>query len=785
MSDNTQEEKLSPIYDSVVDMVLMGITGNNTLEFSPDGEGYNAPTLRASNGIVRIYDGVRTYIPPVAQVTLDTITGIALDSGEPLTWSGETISSGWGYVPIENPILRALLKATHPSAAIYDVTAGMITLLIPAPTPHPNKVIRVVVIDSSNPKNYQPQSDFRGGYQGPSNNRGYQTQSHSRELPVRSSNTQYHRSTAFIDRVPTNPYLQYSSAYGKTPDSLKFAPWVELCAPLTLQYIYSAIQDFLYGREHDTTLLTQYLPPKDLGKLGVIKQTLYPLPGDMVESILEVALSMKTISIPIYAHINHIPGTNHDVLESLRVVTSRIKQRISQALADLDPRNYKGTTNISVTLDPTNPNHQYTLDRLHIAFPKDLVELEYLYKGILAYLLSGPNDLDEYLHKNLTPEQLTTLEFFATWIQQFDRYTSYPIIVSLIVGTYKDLGWSSSDVESAYDKLRDLIASINEAIVLTKCKHREAVKSASLSDNKQVDSQQEPYTLGEIISDIHGYLIYGNSSGAIEELRKHLKDEQVANLVQFKGWLEGQSNYTADTVRTCLNEQAMSIIARTNKLRDNTDIDRLNLAVDIICKTMRGFMSILKVEISTLSGTKSTGGSIAHTLVSDSGLQSSTVVKDTGKLWRGTLDVKEVNRLYVHIADYLSGKPDVDLRLAPATVDEVVCLNAVRVYWGAACKDLGPDIHNYPLLSQLTAMLGLLADGMPDSFKLRDRKHYQEVVHSFGAVISLIKEMTNFINGGDAKPISLPENPLFATLHEKLFPSPIPPEVQYSEEKFS
>lgn len=45
MSDNAQEEKLSPIYDSVVDMVLMGITGNNTLEFSPDGEGYNAPTL--------------------------------------------------------------------------------------------------------------------------------------------------------------------------------------------------------------------------------------------------------------------------------------------------------------------------------------------------------------------------------------------------------------------------------------------------------------------------------------------------------------------------------------------------------------------------------------------------------------------------------------------------------------------------------------------------------------------------------------------------------------------
>ena len=60
---------------------------------------------------------------------------------------------------------------------------------------------------------------------------------------------------------------------------------------------------------------------------------------------------------------------------------------------------------------------------------------------------------------------------------------------------------------------------------------------------------------------------------------------------------------------------------------------------------------------------------------------------------------------------------------------------------------MGPDIHNYPLLSQLTAMLGLLADGMPDSFKLRDRKHYQEVVHSFEAVISLIKEMTNFING--------------------------------------
>lgn len=371
------------------------------------------------------------------------------------------------------------------------------------------------------------------------------------------------------------------------------------------------------------------------------------------------------------------------------------------------------------------------------------MELEYLYKGILAYLLSGPNDLDEYLHKNLTPEQLTTLEFFATWIQQFDRYTSYPIIVSLIVGTYKDLGWSSSDVESAYDKLRDLIASINEAIVLTKCKHREVVKSASLSDNKQVDSQQEPYTLGEIISDIHGYLIYGNSSGAIEELRKHLKDEQVANLVEFKWWLHALGEHTKNKVIECLIEQAWIIIPRA-KL---ANIDRLNLAVDIIGKTMRGFMSILKVEISTLSGTKSTGGSIAHTLVSDSGLQSSTVVKDTGKLWRGTLDVKEVNRLYVHIADYLSGKPDVDLRLAPATVDEVVCLNAVRVYWGAACKDLGPDIHNYPLLSQLTAMLGLLADGMPDSFKLRDRKHYQEVVHSFGAVISLIKEMTNFING--------------------------------------
>lgn len=492
MSDNIQEEKLSPLYDPIVDFVLIGITGNNILKFTPD-HGNSAATLRARDGVVHIHDEPRTYSPPIAQVTLDTMTGITLDNCEPLTWSGHVISSELVKVPIENPILRALLKAMPPEVAIYDVTAGMITLLIPAPTPHPNKVIRVVVIDSSNPKNYQPQSNFSGvgvGYRGPNIYQGYR---HPRPW-----NNQRHQMDAGYHHVPRNPLYQRTGAVMSG----------------------TAIFESKVGVENDTTQL----------------------------------------------------------------------------------------------------------------LPKDLKELEYLHKSILAYLLLGPNDLDEHLRKYLIPGHLSTLDFFATWLHQFDRYTSHPILVSLIVGTHNDLGWSSSDVESTYDELRDLIASINEAIVLTKCKHREAVKSASLSGTK----------------------------------------------------------------------------------------------------------NLLPKSLSTR---------LIHGETSNPYLQSSTVVKDTGKLWRDTLKIEEVNQLYTRIADYLSGKPDIDLRLAPVTVDEAVCLNTVRTYWDAACKDLGPDIHNYPLLSQLTAMLGMLADGMPDSFKLRDRKHYQEVVQSFTIAIYLIREMTNFING--------------------------------------